>query len=423
MNINYVNPVNLNLLEDAFDSGIMNTKDITKDFGKNLHLLLSHIKITFVISEISIFEAYMLKRFCDGNFIDLETYMDDNKIDSGKYPVTYRNMQSLFLLNKNIMEDSDVSVKPGVLLFPSKCVEKKCIAIFQGQNILSITGALVRGPGCFFVRLKSEIQNNPNKNKKDIINDLLIESFIKEFYTYMNNKIKYMDLLTDSTLNFAYLNYAKENTNNIISLSHINSIYGEIPFINIDENIYNSSLSKISDNKKELVLEDDNIILDSTEIFFICNTSMYTFMEAFMYLPIGSILESTDVKILYSSDQYIIPKEMLKYKTRVTSIIDKMKNERLSVEKTTAENSNDDVKSELKLTLIDNYNLIPLNTRVQYTVKFKLSEISDILLKWENKIVNDHIYGEENNYLAREILKVVSSMKSYAIAAYKTIMK
>ena len=53
MNIEFVNPVNLELLEDAFNSGIMNTKDITKDFGKNLPILLSHIKISFVISEIS----------------------------------------------------------------------------------------------------------------------------------------------------------------------------------------------------------------------------------------------------------------------------------------------------------------------------------------------------------------------------------
>ena len=71
---------------------------------------------------------------------------------------------------------------------------------------------------------------------------------------------------------------------------------------------------------------------------------------------------------------------------------------------------------------IDSYNLIPLNTRVQYTVKFKLSEISDILLRWENKIVNDKIYGDENNYLSKEILKVVTNMKNYAIAAYKVIM-
>lgn len=408
MNVEYVNPVNLNLLEDAFNSGIMNTKDITKDFGKNLPLLLSHIKISFVISEISIFEAYMLKRFCNGNLIDIETYMDDNKVDVNKYPTTHRAIQSLFLLNKNIMNDNDVSVKPGVLLFPSKCVEKKCMVTFQGQDILSIIGALVRGPECFFVKVKSNSNKNPEKSKSDIINDLLIEFFIKEFYSFVLNKIQYMDILTDSTLDFTYLAHAKENSNNFVSLAHVNSIYGDIPFINIDEDTYTTSIANITKNKELLKLDDKSVTMNSTEIFFLCNTTIYTFMEAFLYLPIGSILESTDIKAVYSSDQYIMPKEMYKYQSRVISIIDKMKTERVSV----AKDNN-----------IDNYNLIPLNTRIQYTVKFKLSEISNILINWENTIKNNNIYGEENNYLTKEILKVVITMKNYAIAAYKTIMK
>ena len=141
MNIEFVNPVNLDLLEDAFESGIMNTKEITKDFGKNLNILLSHIKISFVVSEISIFEAYMLKRFCNGKLIDVETSMVDNKVDNAKYPITSRSIQSLFLLNNTITNDNDVTVKPGVLLFPTKCIEKRCIAIFEGYDILSIIGA------------------------------------------------------------------------------------------------------------------------------------------------------------------------------------------------------------------------------------------------------------------------------------------
>ena len=407
MIVEYVNPVNLNLLEDAFMSGIMNTKEITKDFGKNLPLLLSHIKISFVVSDISIFEAYMLKRFCNGNMLDIETYMEDNKIDSDKYPVTHRALQSLFLLNKTIIDDKDVSVKPGVMLFPSKCIEKKCLVNFQGQAILSIIGALVRGPECFFVKLNANISKNPEKSKTDIINDLLIEFFIKEFYTFMLNKIQYMDILTDSTLDFTYLKHAKEDTNNLVSLSHVNSVYGDIPFINIDDEMYSSSITNISKNKDILKFNDIAITMNSTEIFFLCNTSIYSFMESFLYLPIGSILESTDIKAVYSSDQFILPKEMYKYQTRIISIIDKMKNERMS-----SKDNN-----------IDKYNLIPLNTMIQYTVKFKLSEISNILINWENKIKDNNIYGEESSYLSKEILKMIATMKNYAIAIYKTIIK
>lgn len=407
MIVEYVNPVNLSILEDAYNSGIANTKDITKDFGKNLYLLLSHIKISFIVNEISILEAYMLKKFSVGNLIDLESYIEDENIDINKYPVSRRNLQSLFLLNKNINDDNDVEIKPGVMLFPTKCINKKCLVTFQGQNILSVIGSIIRGPECFFSKVTSNIQTYPDKSKEDIINDLLIESFVKEFYTFMQHKLQYMDILTDSTLDFNYLNYAKDDINNLVSLSHVNSIYGDIQFINITNEKYSNAINIINSNKKLIDLPNKSMIMDSTEIFFVCNTSFYTFMESFIYLPIGRILESTDIKIVYSSDQFIIPKEMLKYQSRIANIIDKMRNERISVSK---DNN------------IDNYNLIPLNTRIQYTIKFKISEISNILMNWEDNIKNNHMYGNENDYLSKEILKIIDVMKNYAIAVYKTII-
>lgn len=409
MIIEYVKTDNLDLLEDAFNTGISNTNGMTKDFGRNLPLLLSHIKISFIINEISILEAYMLKRFCNGDLIDIETYMDDNKIDKNKYQITHRTMQSLFLLNKNINEDNDVSVKPGVLLFPSKCVEKKCLITFQGQNVLSIIGSLVRTPDCFFIQLKNAMAQNPEKSKDEIISDLLIHSLMKEFYTFMITKIQYIDVLTDSTLDSVYLKHAKENTNDLVSLSHVNTIYGDIPFINIDGVAYANSLDEIDRNMTATkLIGNKDLTMNTTEIFFVCNTSFYTFMELFLYLPIGCIVESTDIKITYSSDEYIIPQEMKKYQSRITSIIEKMRDERVSVSK---DNN------------IDNYNLIPLNTRVQYSIRFKLSEISNILMTLEKKISDDHIYGDENNYLVREMLKMTNLMKKYAIAVYKTLIK
>lgn len=408
MVVDYVKQVNLNLLEDSFNSGIVNAKDITKDFGRNLPLLLSHIKISFIVNDISILEAYMLKRFCNGNLIDIETYMDDNKIDNNKYPVSRRSLQSIFLLNKNMNEDIDVDIKPGVMLFPAKCIEKKCLITFQGQNILSIIGSIVRTPECFFIKLANNIKQFPDKSKEDIINDLLVERFLKEFYTFMDQKLQYMDLLTDSTLDYLYLKHAKNDKNTLISLSHINSIYGDIPFINVNDETYTKSLSTIVENIDKVKLANKQIPMDTTEIFFLCNTSIYTFMELFLYLPIGSILESTDIKITYFSDEFIIPQEMTKYQSRISTIIEKMRDERISVGK----DKN-----------IDNYNLIPLNTKIQYGIRFKLSEISNILMTLENKITKDHIYGNDNDYLAREILKIVSLMKKYAIAVYKTIIK
>lgn len=427
MKIEYAYPVNLNLLEDAFRSGMLSSSDYSKDFGRNLSLLLSHIKLSFVVSDISIFEAYMLKRFCNGNLIDLGTFMEDSKINPDKYPITNRTLRSLFLLNKNITDDDDVTVKPGVLLFPSKCIEKRCLVTFQGQDVLTILGSITKSATSFFMKVISEMDRSPDTDKTEIISNLLIENFIKEFYSFTSFRIQNIDVLTDSVLDSMYLKYAEDNSTNIVSLSHVNSIYGDLPFINITADDYTNSLMKIEQNRSVIEIENDsNILMNTTELFFVCNTTFYTFMESFIYLPIGSILESTDIKIIYSSDQFIIPQEMQKYQSRVTSLIEKFMGERNSVKMKTIEKLTESgIKENIDVPNhdIDNYNLIPLNTRIQYTVRFKLTEISDILLTWENKIKNDHIYGDNNDYLTREILKMITMMKKYAIAAYKTIIK
>lgn len=421
MKMEYINTVNLGMIEDAFESGIMNTKDITKDFGCNLHLLLSHVKITYVVSELSILEAYIMKIFCNGDMVDLETSMDGNNINATKYPVTHRNIQSIFLLNKSIESDTDVTVKPGVLLFPAKCIEKKCIVSFQGQNLLTILGTLAKSPECFFIKVRIAMNKNPEKPKDEIIKELLFQKFFEEFYLFMRRKIRSYDLLTDSVLDFSYLAPARENNGELVSLAHINTIYGDIPFVNITDDMYIDSLDKIDKNKKDLDLVDSSFIANTSEIFFTCNATYYSFLESFIYLPLGSVLESNDIKVSYLSNQFIIPKEMAKYQARVSSMEDKMYLERKNTPILVTELTEDSEARKTKED-VDAANIIPLNTRTQYTLRFKLSEISDILLTWEEKIKNG-MYGPENMYVVKEILKMIDLMKKYTIATYKTIVK
>lgn len=406
MKLVYVKPVNLDLLENAYKSGILEAKDFTKDFGKNLTNILSHIKISFLVSEISILEAYLLRQFCCGEMIDIGTYMDDNKINSDKYPNTHRAIQSLFLLNRTIQNDNDVEINLGSLLFPIKCVEKECLITFRSNSILNLTGIMSRSSDCFFNRVY-EIQKKDQggRSKNDIINDLLIEAFFKEFYTYASNKLQYTDFLSDSVLDFAYLQHAKNN-NNLISLSHINTLYGELQFINSTPDLYKYLMDTINKNKESLKLSDNNVNMKGSDIYFVCNTSLYTFLELALYLPLDCIIESTDLKIVYNSSQYIIPKETEKYRSRITSILEKLHKERIGNQA----GSN-----------IDNYNLIPLNTKIQYSLKFNLSEVSDIIMGLEKKINTNNIYGE-NTYLSREILKMISDLKQMILAIYKAII-
>lgn len=407
MVVDYVITNNMDLLENGFKTGILESSDLTKDFERNLPILLSHINISYIVKDISILEAVYLKYFCNGNLIDVSTYININNFDRKLYPITANATQALFTLNSNIENDDDIIIKPGIMYFPAKTIYKTVVVTFTGSNILNIIGDITRTSSIFNI-LYNKMKSSPEKTKKEIFDDILIKSFIQEFYKYMGFKLSYVDLLTDSLLTFNYLK-PSENSGKIVSLDHVNSIYGDIPFIKINPEIYKNSLADISTNKIKVnkQVNYDTFSMETTDIYLTCNTTFYTFLETSLYLPLENILENTDNKILYMSHSVIIPDEMNKYKNRLSTIMKKIISEKESLKSNQS---------------IDKYNLILLNTRVQFTLKFNLKTISDILVPWENSIKNN-LYGSKSNFVTAEILKMISEIRKYSIAVYSTINK
>ena len=224
----------------------------------------------------------------------------------------------------------------------------------------------------------------------------------------MGLKLSYTDLLTDSLLTFEYLKPAEES-NKIVSLDHVNSIYGDIPFVRINAEKYRNNLANIASNKIKVSKEVDydTFNIETTDIYLTCNTTFYTFLETALYLPLENILENTDNKILYLSHSVVIPKEMNKYQNRLSTIMKK-----IIAEKESLKNN----KS------IDKYNLTMLNTKVQFTLKFNLKTISDIIIPWEKNVKNN-MFGNIGNYITNETLEMISEIRKYATAVYSTINK
>ena len=96
MVVDYVITNNMDLLENGFKTGILESKEITKDFEKNFPILLSHISISYIVTDISILEAVYLKYFANGNLIDVSTYINVNNFDRKLYPSAAQATQSLF---------------------------------------------------------------------------------------------------------------------------------------------------------------------------------------------------------------------------------------------------------------------------------------------------------------------------------------
>ena len=183
MKIDYINIANLELLEKTFNDTTEN--DINKDFGRNLPTLLSHITVSMVVSELTILEAMMLKRFSNSNISIINATSNTVSIDQEKFPKTSYAIDGLNTLVNNINNDNDIKVKPYALFFPTKVVRKEVLVKFTGMSLLNILGDINRGMDCIFIKLKmrsKEYTNNEEKRK--IIESLIIENFIKEFYNY-----------------------------------------------------------------------------------------------------------------------------------------------------------------------------------------------------------------------------------------------
>ena len=405
MVVDYVITNNMDLLENGFKTGILEAKDMTKDFQKNFPILLSHISISYIVRDISILEAMYLKYFSNGNLIDVSTYININNFDRKLYPTTATATQSLFTLNASIENDDDIEIKPGIMYFPAKTVYKTVVVTFTGSNILNVIGDVTRTSSIFNI-LYSNMQTSPEKTKKEIFDNILIKSFVDEFYRYMGFKLSYTDLLTDSLLTFEYLKPAEES-NKMVSLDHVNSIYGNIPFVKIDAEIYKNSLANIASNKINVKkqVNYDSFNLETTDIYVTCSTTFYSFLETVLYLPLENVLESVDNKILYVSHSVVIPNGMKKYQNRLSTIMKKIIAEKESLKTSQS---------------IDKYNLTMLNTKVQFTLKFNLKNISDIIIPWEEKI-KDNLYGDTSHFIAAELLEMISEIRKYATAAYTTI--
>lgn len=401
MKIDYINIANLELLEKTFND--INKNNANKDFGRNLPTLLSHITVSMVVSELTILEAMMLKRFSNSNISIINNTSNVVSIDQEKFPKTSYAIDGLNDLINNINTDNDIEVKPYTLFFPTKVVQKEVLIKFTGMSLLNILGDINRGMDCIFIKLKMRSKEYTNEEeKKKVIESLIIENFIKEFYNFMDIKLQYIDLVTDSALNYTFLN----NVDDCVQLDHVNTIYGTVPFINIAGQDYSSSIELINTNKNFLSKEirencKPTEIVDS--IYFTCNTSLNTFYEVFLMLPLGTVLEYTDIKILLNQNKYNDIQQYKKYKERISFYIQKIDSERA--------NKQDE--------RIDKFNLITLNKNINYTLKFNFSEISRII----NDLKESLKVFEPNSYIYNEINEMIKKITIASSAVYKTFIK
>lgn len=386
---------NLELLEDAYNNAI--NGNIKKDFGRRLPILLEHISVVLTVKDVSLLEAMMLKKFCNSDIIEYGNFVSEFKLNKN-YKDMNMYMDELMKLHERIEQDPDVKVKPDLLVFPLAKLKKTVVLNFSGISLLNIIGSIDNLPTCIF--------KAANKNTYE---DFIISHFLKEFYNFMDNQIQYVDLASDSAVHSKYFKSIGDKDK--IILSQINTFFGTIDFL--DQNTFQSNLAKINSNKSNCnninykLYELDYI--DS--IFFTCNTSLYTFFEIFLNSPIGSILEFTDFKIVFSDkENYISYGDIEKYNRRLVTLY------KLIYKARTETQTNE--------TRLDKFNYMMMSQKIKYTLKVKFSDLNKfvkLLERYEEKefIRTDFTYV----YSYTEIRDIIDFIKKSSTALYNNLKK
>ena len=388
---------NLELLEDAYNNAV--NGNIKKDFGRRLPILLEHISVVLTVRDVSLLEAMMLKKFSNSNVIEYDDYISKN-VPNKKYGGMSMYIDELSKLNDVIQKDNDVKVKPNMMIFPISELKKTIVLRFSGISLLNVIGPIDNLPTCIF-----------KTANKDTYEDFIISYFIKEFYNFMDNQIQYVDLASDAALHSKYLNSIKDKDK--IILSQINTCFGTIDFL--DQNTFPNNLAKINSNKFKSDCDNSNYKLYELDyldsIFFTCSTSLYTFFEIFLNSPIGSILEFTDFKIVFSDkENYISYDDIEKYNRRLVNLYKLIYHARTEV--------------QTNETRLDKFNYMMLSQKMNYTLKIKFSDLDNFIKFLERYIEKEYIKTNcTYTYSYTEIKDIIDFIKMSASALYNNFKK
>lgn len=380
---------------------------VCRGMSPNIYDILSGTTVQIVVSNISILEAYALKRYASGQYSEVETYLRDTE----EFPYDAelnKSIDKLIDISRRMDEDSDIPVKPEALLLPAKCLEKKVSVVFSGKTIERVTGRYdnFQSPTVFN---KLYLNSLVGRWMDQSIEDILMNEFYRGLYTEFENLFDESHAYAAGYIWNQYYHPFIESTEKV-NLIKVTSAYGEIDFTS---DAYAESMGSIVEMRKVLCSNDYEAIpmreatSDTAYIYYSCVTSFYEFLELFNHIPMESFMHIMAFHSLPDNTDFIMDAGMSMYTARVTS---RMKNYITAV-------------SEHAPKSPDRYNLILLNNKIRFILKFRITDIIEgrVLGPLMATIKNNGFSAEGKvNYLSDELEAFISSIEAstHELAAF-----
>ena len=417
MQIKEVTCSNLKLFFDAVIASKTN-ENYHSDFGSNTSSLLNHCSVSFHLTDISPLEEMYIKDFCNGSIIETEVDLDSDpmitsveniNVKESEYDVyrelstNIKTLESVNHLSSTIYKDDDYKIDMDGILHPIGCIRKSIIAVVRGTLLFSIftLEPIKMLMEVYDVKTPYELKD-VNLDKSERLESYMVSNFMNGVYRHMMNRVTTIDLISDSFLNKEYHSFSDGTFD--VSIEHVNTPFSSVNLFGDDNN---ERLKSLEASKKIIDFNMDDM-LRSTELFFLCTCSFYTFLEMYAKLPIGVINDYEDLKIVMGRETSII--DMTKfpsYTSRIKSLLVYLHH----LKKITNDISSFNLKR---------YNFIPGSTPITFTLRLTLKDMNSIMLPLQ-KSLKDLFH--DSSYVYREMNEIIEKTKSLSISVYNILKK
>lgn len=358
-------------------------------FGAHVSNLYSHVDISFYVTDISIYEAYFLKKIAtNASPIMNKHIIDKDDVDLDlivkKYVSTLNDIEEDSSINSNIKYDYYYLYGPAALVRGDMTINlsgRELITIFEldpTNFFLSATSGT-----CSTTEDDGTIKLKPDYEFKDTnLSSYIAKDFTKKFYSYMNTEITTNDLYSDSTIHGMFSNHD--------SLCKLSSLMN--PFLELD--FEDENWQSIGQTYKETIKgKYDFDKKKITYLEFRLYTNFSTFLNLYEYLPNSFFTSFESLFVPEKFKEIYIPEEFESYR-------EVLENKYYDIQRLVENDTN----------TINRFQYTYLNSRYAYSMKFKLEDINLYI-----NILHD------NKTIQPETKKVLENIIKFAKAAYQII--
>lgn len=274
------------------------------EFCNKLDQFISHSMISIFVEDVTSLEMLYLRKFSSSVKVLNTSYGNFLKQDKEHIKV-FDDINHILKLHDIIVKDPDINHKesnPDGML-PIGCIKYAAMVVFKGVAITSILG----------VRMSRLFSNDhgkmtPTYPGNSFVENFVVDNFPGEFYKFMLNDLRTVDVTSDYMINLKYYQYADTT----VQLGNVNTYSGELNFFGATpDSIAKQTKELRSRYAKHPNVDKENIILD-----FVFNTSFATFMK--MYLNSNFIISHESLEIVAGSENLSMSEDITaKYGQRI----------------------------------------------------------------------------------------------------------